>query len=227
MKTEYELRQELVSICQHLYQREFIVATDGNVSIRCQEGILITPSGIHKGFIRADDIIRIDRSGQKIRGSRAPSSETRMHTAVYEARDDVRAVIHAHPPAAIALSLANISLAQCLLPEVVLALGGIPTTEYATPGTGEISAVIGFYASRYDAMILDRHGSLTLGKDLMTAFNRLETLEHAAKITLLARQAGPLTPLPQSERDRLISLGRKLGLSRAHETCQGCGLCQK
>ncbi|MBI4925512.1 MAG: class II aldolase/adducin family protein [Bdellovibrio sp.] len=225
-KSLREIKKELVEICHIMHQKGFISATDGNLSVKISSNrILITASGINKGFMKESDIITIDTDGKPIGTSLKPSSEMRMHLIAYKLREDVKAVIHAHPTACTACSVAEVSLAKCILPEVVMTLGMIPTAGYATPGTGEIADIIGNLIKNYDAMILDRHGTLTLGKDLVTAYNHLEKMEYVANVTLFARQLGTEKFLEEKEVNRLITMGKKLGLNPGPVSCQGCGAC--
>ncbi|RME53795.1 MAG: class II aldolase/adducin family protein [Deltaproteobacteria bacterium] len=223
---EHRLRRSVVEICRRMYERGFIAATDGNVSVRlAADRILVTPSGVNKGYLSEGDLVVVDRSGRKLSGRGSASSEIRMHLAVYALRPDVRAVVHAHPPLSIAFSIAGESLAQCMVPEVIVSLGDVPTAPYATPTTADVPKMLEPLVLRYDAIMLERHGSLTLGRDLEEAYNRLETMEHTAKISLAVKQIGKFRPLPKEEVDRLVAMGRALGLTRAHTACQTCGLC--
>jgi len=138
-KDERQHRRDIVEVCKRVYAHGWLAATDGNVSALMDDGrIVATPTGIHKGYMSEADLIVIDRAGKKLQGTREPSSEIQMHLAAYDVRPDVRAVVHAHPTNCIAFSLAGISLAQCLLPEIVFTFGAIPTTAYTTPTTDEV-----------------------------------------------------------------------------------------
>jgi L-fuculose-phosphate aldolase len=220
-----DMKPNMVRICHRMADRGFVAATDGNVSVKMGDRLLITPSGLNKGFVTEDDLIETDLKGRVITGSGRPSSEIRMHLLVYELRPDVGAVVHAHPPLATAFSLAGVSLARCILPEVVMTLGAIPTTDYATPTTDQVPEVIREPIKNFDAMILARHGTLTVGPDLMSAYNKLEKVEHTAEITLTARRLGGADTLPVDEIDRLTAMGRDLGLIGPETVCVGCGGC--
>lgn len=232
MKPEHELRRDIVLICRRLSERGFIAATDGNVSARVagpagQGRILITPAGLHKGFIREDDLVLCDMAGRLIRGRRRPSSEMLMHLKAYELRADVGAVVHAHPPLATAFTIAKVSLARCVLPEVVVTMGTIPTTAYATPSTAEGPEVIKDLIGDHDALVLDRHGTLTVGADVFEAYGKLEKIEHTAKATLTARLLGNLTLLSESELERLAQLNpERVRRAASDPACRGCGGCQ-
>jgi L-fuculose-phosphate aldolase len=175
--SEDEARRQIVEVCSRIYARGWITATDGNVSILLgPDRVLATPTGVNKGTLKEADLIVTDMSGTKIKGTRPPSSELRMHLAAYESRPDVRGVVHAHPTNCIAFSLAGVSLAQCLLPEIVFTFGSIPTTAYTTPTTEEVPREIKKWLKDFDAMILDRHGSLTVGADVFAAYDKLERM---------------------------------------------------
>jgi L-fuculose-phosphate aldolase len=194
------LRDSLILVCRQLYRKGLVAATDGNVSCRCEDGtVFITPSGIPKGELEADQLLSLDDQGRVLDGTGLPSSEFRMHLAVYERRPDVRAVVHAHPPLLTAFTLAGVPFTSEALPEVWMNVGAVPTAPYATPSTAEVVAVMAPYIEGHQAILLERHGSLTMGKDLQQAYLRLEKLEHAAFTLLYSRilsgqQPGPLPP---------------------------------
>jgi L-fuculose-phosphate aldolase len=191
--TEHDLRQEMIRVGRLMWERGMVAATDGNLSARLgSDRLLVTASGKSKGFLSSDDLVVMRLDGQLVssyrgRGLRA-SSEILMHLEVYSQRPNVNAVVHAHPPLATAFSIAGVSLARCVLPEVIVTLGAIPTAEYATPGTGEVPESIRQAICNYDALILAHHGSLTVGSSLWEAYLRLEKVEHAAQITWAAQQ---------------------------------------
>jgi L-fuculose-phosphate aldolase len=228
--SERLLRADIVEVCRRIYARGWLAATDGNVSVRLGERrILATPTGIHKGYLSPSDIIVVDDKGRKISGHREPSSELRMHIAAYEERADVGAVVHAHPTNCIAFSLAGVSLAQCLLPEIVFMFGSIPTTAYTTPTTEEVPAEVRKWLRDFDAMVLDRHGSLTVGPDVFAAYDKLERMEHVAEITFRARMLGPIRPLTCDQIARLQAVGTGLGLRARRlleSPCDRCSACE-
>jgi L-fuculose-phosphate aldolase len=206
---EEQLRQEMVRVCQMLHRKNYLAATDGNVSVRLGDRLLITPSGINKGLMEAEQVITVDLKGRVLRGEGRPSSEIRMHLLAYELRPDVRAVVHAHLPYATACTLAGISLLEPILPEVVITLGGIPTAPYATPGTAEVPEAIRDFLREFDAILLSRHGAMTVGREVMDAYNKMEKLEHTARVVLAARLQGQLPPLPAAEVEKLRRLGKE------------------
>ena len=201
-------------------------AGDGNVSLRLAEDrVLVTPTGFNKGFIKPEDLIITDLHGKRVSGAHKPSSEFLMHELCYVERPDVRAVVHAHPPLTVALALAGVSLAQCVLSETCLVLGPILTAPYSTPTTDEVPRVLRPYLRQANAVVMDRHGAITVGRDLDEAYNRMEAMEHAAKITQAARAIGPIHPLPRPEVDKLQALARSLGIPRAPDPCTLCNSC--
>ncbi len=203
------MRQEIVRVCRMLHRKNYLAATDGNVSVRLGDQVLVTPSGVHKGLMEADQVITVDLQGRVLRGVGRPTSEIRMHLLAYELRPDVGAVVHAHLPYATACTLAGISLLEPILPEVVITLGGIPTAPYATPGSVAVPEAIRDFIREYDALLLSRHGAMTVGPDVSDAYNKMEKLEHTARVVLAARLQGPVEPLPAAEVETLRRLGEK------------------
>jgi L-fuculose-phosphate aldolase len=208
--SEAHTRREMLRIARLCYERNLLVAMDGNLSVRLDEDhILATKAGCHKGMLTDADLVVIDRRGNKVRGEGDPTSEMAMHLACYDARPDVRAVVHAHPPISVAFTIAGVSLAQCVLPEVVLTLGVVPTLDYRTTGTADLAALVGEHIHNHDAVLMDRHGAVCVGSDLIEAFCRLETMEHTALITKTARDMGEIKLLPPEEAAHLRSMGLK------------------
>lgn len=190
-KSERHHRRELCAVGRWLYGRGFIVACEGNLSVRLNDGnILSTPTCMNKGMLDPEDLVVVDPEGHRVEGARNTSSEILMHLLFYRMRQDVHAVCHAHPATATGFAVAGRALDMALLPEVVIGLGKIPLVRYATPGTPELSAALEPYVEHYDALLLANHGAVTCGPDLLTAFYRMETIEHTAKITLAAENAG-------------------------------------
>ncbi len=209
--TEQALREEVVSFCRLLHQKNYLAAYDGNVSVRLGSGrpkdarVLVTPTAVHKGFLSADDLVVVDMAGRQLSGSRPPSGELPMHLMALRARPDVRAVIHAHPPSAIALSL-HPGVSFNVLPEVLLSVGEVPRVPYARAQTDELARAIEPHLQAHDAVVLERHGTLTVGRDLLEAYARTERVEHAAYILWMAHALGRPAPLPEAEVSALLEL---------------------
>jgi len=229
MANLHDLKRLMVRICHMLAQKDYVSAMDGNVSVRLDGSrILCTPTMIHKAFVTEEDLLIVDEHGQKLEGpeGRQPTSEIFMHLAAYQKRQNIHAIVHAHPPTAIAFTIASESLARCVLPEVVLTLGAIPTAPYRTAGSMNLAKVVGDMIAEYDALLLDRHGVISVGTDLIDAFGKMEKVEHTAMITLRARSLGRVKELDAAEVDHLRELGRKYSSTGAlPPVCEGCGGC--
>jgi L-fuculose-phosphate aldolase len=205
-KSEPQHRADICVVGRWMYERGYIVACEGNLSVRLDgERVLTTPTCMNKGMLAPDDLVIIDLEGRHVAGARKASSELAMHLLFYSMRPDVHAICHAHPPTATGFAVAGRALDQALLPEVIVGMGQIPLVKYGTPGTLELSAAIEPYVPHYDALLLANHGAVTCGPDLITAFFRMETIEHFAKITLAAEMAGTPTLLSSREVAKLIA----------------------
>lgn len=203
-QNEENLRREVVTVARLMHDRGYISGYDGNISARLGRGVLLcTPSGVNKAFLDPADLVVLDMAGTRLRGRMEPTSEILMHVIVYEKRPDVQCVIHAHPQHCVACTLTGISLAVPQVPESAFILGAVPTAAYATPGTPEVPDSIRPYVESCDALLLARHGSLTVGRDVREAYDRLEALEHVAKVIFLARNLGDVMPLSADEVARL------------------------
>lgn len=196
-------RREIIDIGQRMYRNGFVTGSSGNISVKLNpEEILITSRGSNLGDLQNDDLLISDMKGL-LRSNRSITSEAPLHIEVYKQQSDVNAAIHAHPPYVIALSLAGVSIEDDLLPEVIMVLGKVPTAMFAVPTTEESAEVIRPLITDHNAIILDRHGSLTVGSTLKQAWQRLELLETAAKIIYRARTLGDLKHLTSDEMKRI------------------------
>src|ERR1700693_5253952 len=205
-KNEKQHRRELCQVGRWMYERGHIVACEGNLSVRLDANrILTSPTCMNKGMMSPEDLVIMDMDGRHLQGDRKISSEAGMHLLFYRMRPDVQAVCHGHPPTATGFAAAGVGLDQALLPEVVVSLGKIPLVRYATPGTPDLGAVLEPYVPHYDALLLANHGAVTCGPDLLTAFFRMETIEHSAKITLAAEMAGEPQLLSSREVAKLMA----------------------
>ena len=205
---ERTARRAIVDTAREIYERKLSGAADGNLSIRIgTDRFVTTPKGRHKGRLKPEDIVVCAMDGKPM-GRGVPSSEVALHVEAYKRRPDAGAVIHAHPPMAIAYALAGGNLADVLISEVVFACGQIATAPYTTPTTRDVPDVLGEYLACYDVVIMHRHGSVTVGPDLETALVRLDALEHTANIYAAVRMMGGAAPLPPEEVDRLFSIAK-------------------
>ncbi len=207
---ERSARAELVETCRRLHARDLIGAGEGNVSVRLgADRFLVTPSGANKGYLSPADLVVVNGRGEVVEGRGRASTELGMHLAAYGARPDVRAVVHAHPLTAVALTIAGLPPPGDLVPEAAVTLGEIAVAAFATPGTGEVAASLSPLWAGHDVILLERHGALALGRTLAEAFDRLETLERVARMALVARLLGSCEPLPPQAIDRvLVAAGR-------------------
>lgn len=206
---ETDLRLAIVECGRIAYERRLLTSNDGNISVRMGDGnILITPSGISKGRMSPDDLLVVDLDGKIIsaKPQRKPSSETPMHLEVYKQREDARAVIHAHPAFATTLTVADLSFPADVLPEVLLTLGEVPVTAYATPASHEDAEVILPFVKDCNALLLRQHGSLTYGKNLDEALTHLERIEHVAEVYWRAQMLGTVKRVPPEAQKKLIEL---------------------
>ena len=199
-------RRAIVDVCRRMYEKGFLAATDGNVSVRVGDRLIVTPSGISKGHMAPEQLIVTDMAGAVLEGEGRPSSELAMHLAAYRARPDVRAVVHAHPPRAIALTVAGVPIPGKVLPEVVVTLGGeIPTVPYTTPTTEEVPRALGPYFENHDAVMMEWHGAVCLGPDVWDAYHKLEKLEHLCEVALFAQQLGGWRELSEGQLGPLMA----------------------
>ncbi|MFZ1948245.1 MAG: class II aldolase/adducin family protein [bacterium] len=216
----------ILHVGRRMYQRGFVAANDGNISVRlAADRLLVTPTGVSKGFMTKTDLVVTDGKGAKLSGRREVTSEIRMHTRAYELRADIGAVVHAHPPYATAFAVAGIPLAECVLPEVVLTIGSVPLAEYGTPSTDEVAESVARVVIGSDAFLLRNHGVMCVGPDVLTAYHRVETVEHLAEISFIARHLGRLSPLAHEQVMKLLAVRERLGVKGPYPGCSECGAC--
>jgi len=220
MTTEESIRGDIVEVGRRLYARGYVASNDGNISVRLDDRrILTTPKSVSKGFMTPDMMVVVDYAGNKLAGERDPSSELKMHLAVYEDRPDVKSVVHAHPPIATAFAVAGIPLDRAVLAEVITTLGCIPIADYATPSTAELPAAVKRYIKAHDGLLLANHGALTCGKDVLGAYYKMETVEHFAQISFMARLLGGERLLSRDEVTRLQGLRGMYGIASPAAIC--------
>ena len=215
------LREDVLEVARRMYARDFISGVAGNISVRLgPDRLLITPSGFNKAELTVGDLLEIDFEGNCLEGDGTcrPTSELPMHLEAYRRRPDVGAVIHAHPITCVALTLVGISLAPPYIPEALVLLGPVATAPYATPSSTENRDAIAGLIRDHDAIILAHHGTLTVGKDLTEAFERLEVLEHTAKTVALAHQLGEPRELKPEAVERLLGMRAEMGLGKGAES---------
>jgi L-fuculose-phosphate aldolase len=213
MHTEQQLREEILRAGRMCFERGWIAASDGNVSVRLPDGrILVTPAGMCKGMLKCEDLVICNAEGKRLEGSRKPSTEIMMHLTVYRMREDVRAVVHAHPPFATGFAAAGRQLNIGMLPEVIVRLGSVPLARYGTPGTPELSEGMMPFVPSYDALLLANHGAVAWGEDPLQAFFRMDTVEHYAQVALVAHLLGGAKALPRAEIAKLFAARARYGV---------------
>jgi L-fuculose-phosphate aldolase len=205
-QNETDARREVCKVGRWMYRQGFVVASEGNLSVRLDANrILVTPAGACKGRILSGHLMITDLEGVVVSGTGHPSSELQMHLLYYRLRPEVRAVCHAHPPTATGFAVAGRALEETVLPEVVTTLGKIPLAPYGTPGTGELCARIEPLVPSHDAILLENHGVVTCGPDLITAYQNMETVEHFARVMLTAESLGGPRLLTRADVQKLMA----------------------
>lgn len=220
---ESNARLLIVEIGKLLYERNYVVSSDGNVSIRLDENrVIATPTMTCKGRMTEDSLAITDMDGKPLNDKKA-SSELAMHLLIYKMRPDIKAVCHAHPPHGTAFAVAGLAIDQPILSEVILTLGCVPLTNYGTPSTDELTESMKPFIEHHNALLMANHGAVAYGEDLWQAFDRLETLEHTAKIAILAKTLGGANDLPKEAISKLITIREKAGYLTETARCQACG----
>ncbi|ETI70280.1 class II aldolase/adducin family protein [Neobacillus vireti] len=216
MITEIKYKKQICDIGKRIYEKGFVAANDGNISIRVSDNeFLITPTGVSKGFITPEMLVKVDGQGNVLEGTPPyrPTSEMKMHLRVYKERPDIQAVVHVHPPYATAFAIAGIPLDQAIMPESVVFLGTIPVAEYGTPSTNEIPVAVQKFVHHHQGVLLENHGALTWGKDLEHAYYLMESLEFTAKINWIAKQINGDRELSKKHVQTLVELKTKMGIN--------------
>jgi len=223
---ETRLRKAIANVAKLCFDRKLIVGADGNFSAMTSQGtILITPAGAMKGFLEPHHIAHIDMTGHPIDDGPKASTEVGIHLVSYQQRPDIRAICHAHPPHAVAMTIADIDLQMPVIPEIIVTIGGIPTAPFGTPGTPELPETIREIISCSDTVLMKNHGSVTVGPNIMDAFKKLDMLEHTARILWLAHMArGGLAPLPDESVRKLLETRAMLGIKTRNTLETRCGM---
>jgi L-fuculose-phosphate aldolase len=220
---EQSARREIVRVGELMYERSYVVSSDGNISVRLDDGrVVATPTQMCKGRMTEEALAVTDLDGRPLT-DRRPSSELAMHLLIYRERGDVRAVCHAHPPHGTAFAVAGLAIDQPILSEVILTLGCVPIASYGTPSTDELTEAMRPLVRHHNALLMANHGAVAYGSDLWQAFDRLETLEHTARIAILSRLLGGSKNLPADAIEKLINVRERAGYLDESARCQACG----
>ncbi|QOT00227.1 class II aldolase/adducin family protein [Brevibacterium sp. JNUCC-42] len=213
MKNEAKVKQVICEIGRKVYEKGFGAANDGNISVRLSSNeIWITPTGVSKGALQPDMLVKVNLLGEVLEGELRPTSEMKMHLKVYEMRPDIGGIVHVHPPYATAFAIAGLPLDAATLPESVVLLGTIPVAKYATPSTQALPESIAPHVMNHQGVLLENHGALTWGKDIQSAYYLMESLEFTAKINWIARQMNGTRQLSVERVEELVALREKMGL---------------
>lgn len=204
--TDYEFSQAqaICDIGRKLWQLGFVAANDGNISVRLPDGtFLTTPTGVSKSMLEPGMIIKMNAANEVVEPAALPgyrpTSEFKVHLRCYAERPDINAVVHAHPPTATGFAIARIPLDDYTLPEAIFTLGSVPLAPYATPGSAEVADSVAPFLEHHDTILMESHGAISVGVDITQAYYRMETLEHFAKVSLVARQLGGARDLPMDK----------------------------
>ncbi|HVG71869.1 MAG TPA: class II aldolase/adducin family protein [Vicinamibacterales bacterium] len=219
-RLEEQVRADIVEAGRRMYSRGYVASNDGNISARLDDKrLMTTPKSVSKGFMTPDMMVVVDYDGNKVSGDRDASSELPMHLEIYRNRPDVNGVVHAHPPIATGFAVAGIPLTRAVLAEVITTLGSIPIAEYGTPSTAELPEAVRKYIKAHDGMLLANHGAVTCGPSVMAAYYKMETIEHFAKISLVARLLGREHLISREEVERLQGLRGYYGIAAPAPLC--------
>ena len=219
MQSEMDIKIEMCEIGKRVYNRGMVAANDGNFSVKLSDNeFLCTPTGVSKGFMTPEYICKVDAEGNVIEANEGfkPSSEIKMHMRVYKEREDVKAVVHAHPMYATTFAVCGLPLTEPIMPEAVLSLGTVPLAKYGTPSTMEIPDAVSEYLPYYDAVLLENHGALSYADSLMGAYHKIESLEFYARLLYQAKMLGGPKELTDEQVKRLYGMRRQYGLTGRH-----------
>lgn len=206
-KTESQYRSDIIEICKRVHHNGWVASNDGNISIRiAPNAVLCTPTGMSKGYLTPDQLVKVDMDGNKLEGELEASSEVKIHLDVYKHKQGINSAVHAHPPYATAYAVAGIPLDQCVIPEIIVSLGSIPLTEYGTPSTHEVPDNIRKHLQDHNAFLMENHGAFAIGADVFQAYYRMESMELFAKISLLAKTLGNVNNIKEADVRKIMEM---------------------
>jgi len=228
MANIHRIKQDICDIGRRIYNKGFASANDGNISVRTGDNqVLCTPTLHCKGFLKPEDIATIDMTGKQTAGIKPRSSEALLHLEIYKAREDVKSVVHCHPPHATAFAIAREPIPQCVLPEVEVFLGDVPITRYETPGGKEFAETILPFVAKTNVIVLANHGTVSYGVDVERAYWWTEILDAYCRMLMLARNLGNLTFFPEQKERELLELKKQWGYQDPRNTSEykNCDVC--
>jgi L-fuculose-phosphate aldolase len=223
---EHKLKEQICEIGRRVYNKGFAAANDGNISVRLNDKeIMCTPTMISKGFMKPEDLCKVDYAGKQIAGTRKRSSEILLHLSVYKHRPDVQSVVHCHPPHATAFAVAHEPIPKCVLPEVEVFLGEVPIAVYETPGGQKFADTIVPYLKDCNTIILANHGTITFGPTLEKAYWNSEIIDAYCKILILSKQLGRVNYFSEGQTRELLDFKKKLGYDDPRLRAENCDMC--
>jgi L-fuculose-phosphate aldolase len=232
--TDFQVKKQIIEVGRWMYNKNFVASNDGNISFKVSDTTLwATPTGVSKGFMTEEMLVKVDLDGNILNGTSKPSSELKMHLRVYRENPKVQAVVHAHPPIATSFAIAGIPLSKAILPEAVIQLGEVPVAPYATPGTQEVPDSIAPFCKTHNGVLLANHGALTWGDNVTQAYYRMESLEYYAMVTMYTGIIGQANELSCRQVDKLVDARTRLGITTGgrpvctHAGKDGVPLCVK
>ncbi len=206
-KTESQYRNDIIEICKRVQRNGWVASNDGNISIKIgPDAVLCTPTGMSKGYLTTDQLVKVDMDGNKLEGELEASSEVKIHLDVFKNKPGINSAVHAHPPYSTAFAVAGLPLDQCIIPEIIVSLGSIPLTAYGTPSTQEIPNSIRKHLQDHNAFLMENHGAFTIGGDVYQAYYRMESMELFAKISLLAKTLGNVNNINEENVRKIMDL---------------------
>ncbi len=213
--TDHQAKAMIIEVGKRMFAKNFVAANDGNISCRVADDIIwCTPTGVSKGFMTEDMLVKMDLNGNVLMGNKKPSSEIKMHIRVYQENSEVQGVCHAHPPISTAFAVAGIALDKAIYPEALVNLGTVPIAHYATPGSTDVPDSIAPFCKDYNAVLLANHGALTWGNTLTDAWYRMESLEHYAMILMYTGNIiGKANVLSCDQVSDLIDIRTSMGIT--------------
>ena len=209
---DLKYKEDLKNVCHLAYKKGLLSGTEGNLSLKINDDlILVTPRNSHKGLVSENDFVIVNKDGNLIsNGTKEPTSELALHLEAYKKRPDIKAVVHMHPPYAVSFSVSGTEFNQPAVPEIIVLLGEVPMVPYREPGTEKLANIASSYLEKHDAVVLERHGAVTVGKDIYSAYFKMESLEHAAKIMHLAHTQGEIKTLDDVYVEELVKQRHKV-----------------
>jgi L-fuculose-phosphate aldolase len=226
MQNEYKIKEQMCEIGRRLYARGFAAANDGNITVRLNEReVLCTPTMVSKGYMKPEDICKVDYEGKQLAGTKKRTSEVLLHLVVYKLNPSINAVVHCHPPHATAFAVAHEPIPKCILPEVEVFLGEVPIAPYETPGNQKFADTIAPYVKDCNTILLANHGTVTFGPTLENAYFNTEIIDAYCRILILSKLLGRVNYFDEAHTKDLLALKKRLGYDDVRFRSDDCVVC--